>query len=183
MAGPVSALVVLVPEAEPLVQDLRARHDPSAADGVPAHVTVLVPFLEPAAITAADLDTLRDLFARRPAFDAAFAEVGRFPATAWLAPQPAAPFVALTQAVWARWPSHPPYGGAFAGSVPHLTVADGDAAVAARIGAEMTQRLAASGPLRVRCREVVLLDNASGRFRLRHRFRLGRALERNPGSP
>lgn len=183
MAEAVSALVVLVPEAEPLVQDLRARHDPSAADGVPAHVTVLVPFIAPTAITAADLDALHDLFAGRTAFDAAFSEVGRFPATAWLAPQPAVPFAALTQAVWARWPSHPPYGGAFAGTVPHLTVADGDAEAATQVAAELQRRLAAHGPPRMRCREVVLLDNAGGRFRLRERFALGATAARPPGSP
>jgi hypothetical protein len=78
---------------------------------------------------------------------------------------------------------HPPYSGAFTRSVPHLTVADGDAAAAERVAAELQRRLAAHGPLRVRCREVVLLDNAGGRFRPRHRFHLGRAVERNPGSP
>ena len=39
-----SALVVLVPEAEPLVAELRLVHDRMAARGVPAHVTVLHPF-------------------------------------------------------------------------------------------------------------------------------------------
>ncbi len=102
---PVSALVVRVPEAEALVGDLRARHDPSAADGVPAHVTVLVPFLAPGTETAADRAALQALCALQPAFEVVFARVGRFPATAWLAPEPAAPFVALTQAVVERWPT------------------------------------------------------------------------------
>lgn len=39
-----SALVVLVPEAEALVKSFRDRHDPSAAAGVPAHITLLYPF-------------------------------------------------------------------------------------------------------------------------------------------
>ena len=38
-----SAVVIPVPEAEPLVGELRLEHDPAAAAGVPAHVTLLSP--------------------------------------------------------------------------------------------------------------------------------------------
>ena len=48
MAKTESALVVLVPEADPLVGPFRSFFDPSAALGVPAHVTLLYPFVEPA---------------------------------------------------------------------------------------------------------------------------------------
>ena len=44
MAGQ-TALVVAVPSAEPVVARLRASYDVAAAYGVPAHVTVLYPFL------------------------------------------------------------------------------------------------------------------------------------------
>ena len=40
-----SAVLLAVPEAEPLVHEWRAVGDPSAAHGVPAHVTLLYPFL------------------------------------------------------------------------------------------------------------------------------------------
>ena len=39
------ALVVLVPEAEASVGRLRQRYDPSAAVGMPAHITLNYPFL------------------------------------------------------------------------------------------------------------------------------------------
>lgn len=42
----------------------------------------------------------------------------------WLAPEPAEPFRALTEAVVEAFPGFPPYGGAFAEVVPHLTVGD-----------------------------------------------------------
>ena len=45
-----SALLLLVPVAEAAVGAQRARLDSSARDGVPAHVTVLYPFLPPAEI-------------------------------------------------------------------------------------------------------------------------------------
>ena len=40
-----SAILLCVPEAEKLVHEWRLKGDPSAARGVPAHVTLLYPFL------------------------------------------------------------------------------------------------------------------------------------------
>jgi hypothetical protein len=57
-----SALVVLVPEAEPLVKPFRDRYDPSAAAGVPAHITLLYPFKPPDEIDSTVLENLRRLF-------------------------------------------------------------------------------------------------------------------------
>ena len=45
-----SALLVPIPEAEPIVAELRLEHDAIAARGVPAHVTVLFPFVPRALI-------------------------------------------------------------------------------------------------------------------------------------
>ncbi len=59
------------------------------------------------------------------AFTCTFATTGWFDADVlWLAPKPAEPFRLLTAAVWAAFPDYPPYGGAFDGSIPHLTVAE-----------------------------------------------------------
>ena len=46
-----SALIVPVPEVEPLVGLHRAALDPAAKLGVPAHVTIVYPFLPPEQIT------------------------------------------------------------------------------------------------------------------------------------
>jgi hypothetical protein len=40
----------------------------------------------------------------------------------WLAPDDPAPFRELTDRVYAAFPEHPPFAGAFADVVPHLTV-------------------------------------------------------------
>jgi hypothetical protein len=59
-SAPASESVVLVPvpEAERVVSPHRAQLDRSAALGVPAHVTVLYPFVPPPAITPPMLDAL-----------------------------------------------------------------------------------------------------------------------------
>lgn len=120
-----TALLATVPEAEPLVGHWRRQYDPSASAGVPAHVTVLVPFLDLARVDAAVLAELRTLIARHSSFTVRFDECRRFPDTLYLSPTPSDAFRALTAAVASRWPETPPYGGQFADVIPHLTVAQG----------------------------------------------------------
>jgi 2'-5' RNA ligase superfamily len=120
-----SAVLVPVPEAERVVSGHRDRLDRAAAWGVPAHVTVLYPFVPPSAITAAVIAGLADAVGSIGAFGCEFATTAWFGEEAvWLAPQPDEPFRALTQAVSVAFPGYPPYGGAFDDVVPHLTVGD-----------------------------------------------------------
>ncbi len=124
-----TAVIVPVAAAEPAVGDLRLRFDIAASWGVPAHVTVLYPFLEPDAVTPAVLNTLAAAVAPVPAFDCRFARSRWFgDEVLWLDPDPSEPFRRLTAAVWAAFPDHPPYGGLHADVVPHLTVAETSAA-------------------------------------------------------
>jgi hypothetical protein len=95
-----TALVVLVPEAEPVVADVRARHDPSVRLGVPAHVTLLFLFMPPEAVSASVRCSLRSLFAEFESFSVwPKCIVGRKWHT--LTPQPIAPFLALTRGIQA----------------------------------------------------------------------------------
>jgi hypothetical protein len=64
-----SAVLVPVPEAEPAVSRHRARLDRAAAWGVPAHATILYPFVTPPAITAATMAALAGAVASVRAFD------------------------------------------------------------------------------------------------------------------
>jgi 2'-5' RNA ligase len=118
-----TALLVTVPEAEPLVGALRHRYDASADAGIPAHVTVLYPFLGVGRIDAEVIDALTGLLAAHEPFEITFTRCGRFPDVLHLPPEPAAPFRALTAAVTGRWPEAQPYAGKFDGVHPHLTVA------------------------------------------------------------
>src|SRR5690349_7818979 len=115
-----SALVIVVPEAEPSVAALRVRHDPVAALGMPAHVTLVYPFVAPHRIDAAVLDGVRAAVATVAPFEFTLAEIRRFPRTAYLAPEPDAPFVALTRSLTNAFPEQQPYGGVHGTIVPHL---------------------------------------------------------------
>lgn len=163
-----------VPAAEVPFGALRQRFDPSAAEGVPAHVTVLFPFMPPQWVTPAVLAQLQEACAGVPAFDFRLAGVRRWPLTAWLAPEPSQPFVELTRAVVARFPACPPYGGRHPQIVPHLTLADGSEDGAAQAEREARALLHSAGALQARCVEVELIENSAGRWRTMHRIALGR---------
>jgi 2'-5' RNA ligase len=118
-----SAVIVAVPAAEAAVGRVRAELDRSAQWGVPAHVTVLYPFVPPKHIDNDVVAVLAAAIGTVPAFDVTFSRVGWFgDGVAWLAPEPDQPFRALTAAVWQRFPDRPPYRGAFDDVVPHLTI-------------------------------------------------------------
>ena len=127
-------LIVPVAAAEPVVAAHRARLDPTAAQGVPAHISVLVGFLDLHAIGSPELSRLEALFAAAAPIEFALAHVRRFPNVLYLAPEPAEPFVRLTESVWRAWPDHPPYGGAFEDILPHLTVAVGEERAGCLVG-------------------------------------------------
>ncbi|BCY10363.1 2'-5' RNA ligase family protein [Actinoplanes sp. L3-i22] len=136
-----SALIVPIPEAEPAVADLRARHDRSASWGVPAHITVIFPFLPPEQLTPQVLAAVRLIAAGVPRFYLSLDRVGWFgDRVLWLSPNPAEPFRELTNRLAVRFPQAEPYGGQFTDVVPHLTVghdAPGLTAVAAGVEAKL----------------------------------------------
>ena len=118
-----SALLLPVPAAEAAVGAHRARLDASARDGVPAHITVLYPFLPPAEIGPEVLAELARLFAAVPRFSFTLDQVRWFgESVVWLGPSDESPFRALTGLAVAAYPSCPPYRGAHEDVVPHLTI-------------------------------------------------------------
>lgn len=107
-----TALIVPIPEAEEAVRRFREALDPAASWGVPAHVTVLYPFLPPQQINDQARTVLRKTIAGIPRFDVALTHIGWFRDTVvWLAPQPDRPFRNLTAAVWQRFPETTPMPG------------------------------------------------------------------------
>ena len=116
---------------------------------LPAHVTVLYP-------APGDVVALTEVLGPFVPFEVTFAALDRFPGILWLAPEPAEPFVALTEAVVERFPSFPPYGGRYPSIIPHLTVA----ASALDETAALVEPLL---PLRSCVDAVALYESADGR--------------------
>lgn len=120
---PTSALVITVPAAEALVEDLRNRFDATSKLGVPAHFTVLFPFMPPDEIALEVLRLAQAALNAVPAFDFSLTGVGRFPTTAYLIQHPPEPFIALTTALMESFPTYRPYGGAHESNVSQTVYA------------------------------------------------------------
>jgi hypothetical protein len=140
---------------------------------VPAHLTVLFPFVPPAAIDEAVLARVREVVGGGEPFTATLTRTGWFTdRVLYLAPQDPAPFVALTEAVVRAFPDQPPYGGRFAEVVPHLTVGEGAPPDTLRPAeADVARHL----PITVPVTEVALLVGSAedDSWRVLHRVALG----------
>ena len=152
---------------------LRERFDPAAKVGVPAHITVLYPFIPPERITDAVVRKVRGMMTSFGSFEFRLARIARFPTALYLAPEPARPFIDLTEGLVRAFPEYPPYGGQYDAIVPHLTVAQAGAAEHDVAEAELAAVLPRSG-IEASCHEVVLIENSSGRWERLHSFRLTR---------
>jgi 2'-5' RNA ligase len=136
-----SAVLVPVPEAGPLVGAHRLRLDPNAAAGVPEHITLISPFVPPERLDADVRGRLAALFASARPFPFQLTSVGWFgDQVMWLAPEPAAPFVELTERLVAEF-GIPPYEGAHAEIRPHLSVALGNPEGGREVAASIGERL------------------------------------------
>jgi 2'-5' RNA ligase len=171
-----SALVVLVPEAEAAVKSFRDRFDPSAAAGMPAHITLLYPFRPPDEVDGVLLDSLRECFTRFAPIQFTLGSIRRFPVEVlYLAPEPDEPFRQLTLAIWGRYPETPPYGGKWPDIIPHLSVASlADERQLDGIADDFVEASRGSLPIRATASEIALMDNRSGRWQVRALFGLGR---------
>ena len=168
---PESALIIDVPEAEPLVGEWRAKYDSSAQHGVPAHITVLYPFMPTEVIDEQLHADLRALFAAHPAFTFRLSHVARFPdAVAWLAPDPAEPFKTLIEAIASQYPDYPPYEGIHEEVIPHLTVAEGGTELQDDVDAALTPAL----PIEAKATNVLMiLEDETGWWSPGERYPLG----------
>jgi 2'-5' RNA ligase len=165
-------VLVQVPEAEPVVGEWRLRHTYDAPLGIPAHVTLLSPFVPAEELNAEVEERLVRLLGEIEPFDVTFAQTARFPDVLYLEPEPSERFAELTAAIAAEWPEHPPYEGEHEVVIPHLTVAEGDdEELLERIASDVEPKL----PVRTHVSEAQLYaEDATGRWHEHSRLPLGR---------
>lgn len=140
--------------------------------GAPLHVTAMYPFLPGRSFRQSDQQQLAELAAGIAPFDFALTHLCTFPGVHYLAPEPAASFVAITEAIQRRWPSCQPYGGVYDSVIPHVTVAFGDDPPADLADLERTL------PIATRASELWLLSQTPRGWRVRGRFPLGQPAQR-----
>lgn len=158
-----SALVIHVPEAEELVGAYRMKYDPAASVGVPAHITLLWPFIPPPLIKTGDHDRMASLFSSYPVFEFALTEVRLFTDVLYLAPAPSDKIIELTRSIVTAFPGYPPYGGQFPEIIPHLTIAQSDdSALLEKISQEIAPSAKDGLPISKKVTEITLLGQRYG---------------------
>ena len=153
--------MVRVPEVEPYVAQLRARFDPSASRGLPAHLTLLHSSLPAGGIDAAVIARATAAACSIAAFNYQVTRVARFPGTLYLAAEPAAPFLLLHDRVAAALSTGALEQQERQPLVPHISVVRKSAIDDRGIEAELTVALQRHGPIACACHEIELLENSS----------------------
>ena len=176
MDGPGGRSALVVPVRLPdALEAIRLDHVDNARRGVPAHVTLLFPFVPAAELAATDADRAAAVIASARAFDVELRDAGTFdPAppgegVVWLAPDPPEPFVAMTTALADAFPSYPPYGGIHDTVIPHLTLANVEVDVPSVVA---TSRVHLPFARRVDA-AVLLVEDERGHWRAARELPLG----------
>jgi 2'-5' RNA ligase len=118
-----SAIVIRI-RVPAAIERLRRAHDRSARLGVPAHVTILYPFMAASELTTSVRRQVAAIAGEFRAFEVTFASAARWPGVVYLEPQPSSRFAALIDRFAAAFPEYPPYAGTIGEVIPHLTVVE-----------------------------------------------------------
>jgi 2'-5' RNA ligase len=118
-----SVLLVPVLGLPDVIEQWRRRLDPVGSQGIPAHVTVLYPFVAPGKLADHDLDEIRRAFIGVKPFNFFLTGLAHFgDSVLYATPEPSEAFIELTNRVVRSFPEHLPYGGVYPVVTPHLTI-------------------------------------------------------------
>jgi hypothetical protein len=161
-----SAIVVRI-RVPIAIERLRRANDRAARLGVPAHVTVLYPFVAVEGLTPTVRDDLARIAGEFRAFQVTFPSAARWPGVVYLEPRPSSPFTAMIDRVAASFPEHPPYAGTISEVIPHLTVVESHEAALDEVLAAAQSAL----PFEATADALeVLAEGVDGRWRRRWRL-------------
>jgi len=167
-----TALVIVIDDAGPFDAVRRDYAAATFALGIPFHVTLLYPFAPREELSEDLLAHARSFFAGRPPFDFQLSRVAAWPDVVYAVPEPDTELRRCMNALFARFPQWPPYGGIHDEVIPHATLGEGIDAAA--VLAEIERRLAGHLPRRCQARDAALLEEYEpDRWRERDRFPLG----------
>ena len=167
-----SAVIVRSP-LPPGLERLRRRRVGNAAVGVPAHATLLHPFIEPEQLTPAVRQRLREGAAGHEPFEYRQDRMAEWPDAIYVAVEPVQPFVRLHRDLQAAFPDWPIYGAAVDFEFePHITVADRQGRLEPGVREDAAWRAL---PRLARAEAIdVIATRPDGRWRLVWRIPLGR---------
>ena len=164
-----TALILRV-ELPPELEALRRQSASGALEGLPAHITLLYPFVAPESIDTSLQARLTEITASHPRFAYRLTGPHRWPGILYASVEPRTPFVALQADLARAFPEHPLYGGTYDFS-PHVTIAEGAAAesvtiVGHRAWGDLSEAATA------RAEAIELIVRTAGRWSTRWRIPL-----------
>lgn len=164
-------MVLVVPPAEPVLTAVKQRYPEAVREGVPAHVSLLYPFLPADEIYDGVLNALSEIVATTEPLTVFFGECYRKDEFVALRPDPISGVRALGDAVQRRWPHLVPYAGRFGEPEPHVTVALHTTAERAFVVAD--EIVPPHLPIEARLSDVWLVVYTGDRWTVRRKFALG----------
>ncbi len=114
-----TGLVIPVPEADALLAAVGARYPGTVREGVPAHVSLLYPFVAAAELDEQVTSALCELLAEQAPMPVQFAECYRREGFVALRPDPIDGLTELMNKTHLRWPDVVPYEGVYQDVEPH----------------------------------------------------------------
>ena len=167
-----TAIVVPFHDGPAVVTAHRRALTSDGADRMPAHVTLIYPFVDDADLADDEFRRLHGVLAAFAPFDVTFATFARFdgqPPGLYLEPEPAGPFFAMIAALAEEFPAFPPFGGVHETVIPHLTLGyTEDAKTLRAVEADVGRHL----PVRARVDEVAVMEHGADGWRPREHIAL-----------
>ena len=171
-----SAIAIKV-RLPPDLERFRVTNVGNAALGVPAHITLIYPFAPADRLDARVRVAVAAALSGHPTFEFALSAAQRWPGVLYLPVTPVEPFEAIVRSLVAAFPDHLPSAGEFP-YIPHVTIAEGEHRVLARLRAPSKPAPAES---QLVTRVLLIAQDQAGRWRVRWRFGLRLARPTPPG--
>ena len=164
--------MIVLEDAEPFDEVRRAFAAQAVELCIPFHVTLLSPFAPRGQLTDGLLADVRAFFAEQPSFEFELTRVADWPRVVYAVPEPDTALRDCMQALFARFPQWPPYGGIHPDVVPHATL--GEEVDGPSVRPEIERRLDSHLPRRYFAETATLLEEFElNRWRERERFPFG----------
>jgi 2'-5' RNA ligase len=151
------------------LERFRVAHVPTAAIGVPAHITLIYPFVPADQLDASVRRRVARALASHPQFPFRLSGVRRWPNSHYLAVEPLEPFEAIVRSLVEVFPEYPPYAGEFE-YVPHVTIAEGDDRAIAVLARDLSVPAGEQEVTRI----LLIAQGRDGTWRYRWTFHLQR---------
>lgn len=120
-----TGIIIVAPhEIQAIAVPLLQRYAPDTSVRVPAHITLLFPFVPVERLAEAAVK-LREICAQIQPFKITLQGYDSFPGVAFMNPVNPSPIQAVFRKIYAAFPECPPYGGQFGHDLhPHMTVGE-----------------------------------------------------------